>query len=157
MAIIHTIKTEQPGGWFSIQIISLEELVYCPPILTNINSNSIVIVNASEILDVLPVGETIKIDEPVKITKSGAIYTIKGEFEFAKQSSSLDTFLNKYQGKKVVMIGTKHDGQRKLYGSKRFPLEFIYEQTNGKKYEDGNQTIVSVEGKTPQKPVFMNG
>lgn len=156
MVIIHTSKTEQPGGWFSIQIVTLSELSVCPPILTNGNAYKVEITAASEVMDVLPVGETIRIDEPPRPTKSGMLYNIKADFELAKQSSDLDDFLNKHHLKKVVVIATKHDGQKKMYGSKISPLTLFYEHINGKKLEDGSKISVSVEGKTTQKPVFMN-
>lgn len=157
MAIIHTSNTEQPGGWFSIQVITLPELAVCPPILTNSNTNLIEIIGADEVIDVLPVGETIRIAEPARNNKSGTLYDINAEFEFAKQSAALDNFLEKHYLKKVVVIGTKHDGQQKIYGSKISPLTFYYHHVNGNRLEDGSKISVSVRGLTTQKPVFISG
>lgn len=156
MTIIHTSNTEQPGGWFSVQVITLPELTSCPAILTNSNASSIEVTGANETIDVLPVGETIRIGESSKWTHAGLIHNIKVDFEFAKQSSALDVFLSRLQFKKVVIIGTKHDGQKKIYGSKISPLTFSYNHVNGRKLEDGSKISITIEGATTQKPVYIN-
>ena len=156
MNTVNTDNLEQIGGFFNAQIIAIEELTNCPAILTNNNAKSIVITPTVTNLDVLPVAENIKITEKSSKTKSGTLYTINGEFEIPVQSSELDTYFNEHLYKKVVLIGIKHYGQQKMYGSKKFPLDFSYQFINGQKVEDGSKIIVKVSGKIPQKPVFIN-
>ena len=156
MTEINTTLEEQIGGWFNVSVATLDELVVCPDILTNANARSIVITPKNDGLEILPVGENIQISEPVSKTKAGLVYTIKGEFDISYQSQAIDTYLNNLLLKKVVLIGIKHSGQQKLYGSKKFPLLFSYQHINGKKAEDGNKTRITVQGKIPQKPVFIN-
>jgi hypothetical protein len=156
MKDINISLEEQTGGWFNVAIATLDELVECPAFLTNNNASSVVFAPATSGLDILPVGENIKITEPTQKTKSGTVYNIKGEFEIAYQSKEIDTYLKNYLHKKVVLIGIKHSGQQKLYGSKKFPLAFSYQFINGKNYEDGSKVRVIVTGKIPQKPVFIN-
>ena len=155
MSYLDVSKDEQSGGWFNVSVIPVEELSFCPEILTNNNANKIII-NDTEGMDILPVGESIKISEVYKKTKSGAMYSINGEFEFDYQSKEIDTYLNRYLSKKVILIGVKHFGSSKIYGSKRFPLDFSYQLINGQKYEEGTRIKIIVSGKSPQKPVFIN-
>ncbi len=156
MSDVTTSNLEQTGGFFNAQIVSIDELTNCPAILTNDNAKSIIITPGSNNLDILPVAENIKITEKSSKTKSGTLYTINGEFEIPVQSSAIDTYFNEHLYKKVVLIGIKHYGQQKIYGSKKFPLDFSYQFVNGQKLEDGSKIIVKVTGKIPQKPVFIN-
>lgn len=148
--------SEQPGGWFNVGIAHLDEISNCPDYLTHDNAANVVVTLSPEAVDFKAIGESIKIDErPIK-TSSGTIYTIKGEFEVAFQSKEIDTYFNKCLHKKVVLFGVKHYGAQKMYGSKKYPLEFTYEFINGTKYEDGATVRVTVSGKIPQKPVYIN-
>lgn len=151
----HISLQEQTGGWFNVSIATLEELVFCPDILTNDNASSIVINPGPTTVNIYPVGESIIISETPQKTSSGLIYNINSQFDIPIQSKDLDTYFNDCIQKKVVLIGIKHDGQQKLYGSKRFPLTFSYKFINGKKYEDSGSIRVTVSGKVPQKPVFI--
>ena len=156
MSELNTSLEEQTGGWFNISIATLDELTSCPDLLTNANANSVVFTPIPSGLDILPVGENIKIGETIQKTKAGPVYNIKGEIEIAYQSEEIDTYLNNLLQKKVIFIGIKHSGQQKLYGSKLFPLSFSYQFINGKKYEDGSKVKITIAGKIPQKPVFIN-
>ena len=156
MADIITSLDEQPGGWFNFQIYEVDDITTCPDLLTNANASTVLIDPPSDHIDILPVRETIKIQETSKKTKAGVVYTIKGEFTSQIQTKELDSYLNKRIHKKVVLIGIKHFGQQKIYGSKKFPLALEYQFVNGTKYEDGSAIKVLVSGKIPQKPVFIN-
>jgi len=156
MSDLNVSVVEQTGGWFKVAIVPLYEVLVCPDILTNDNASSVVFAESDSELDILPVGENIKITEVSSKTKSGILYTIKGEFEIAYQSAAIDTFFHNLLQTKVLLIGVKHGGQKKIYGSKKFPLQFSYQFINGQKYEDGSKVKVFVSGKTPQKPVFIN-
>lgn len=147
---------EQTGGWFNVAIFTLDEITNWPNFLTNQNASSIIVTPNNNGLDILPIRENISISEDPAKTTAGTIYTIKADFEFPYQSAAIDTYLNEFINKKVVLIGVKHSGQQKLYGSKKFPLQFEYQHINGTLYEDGNKTRVTVTGKIPQKPVFIN-
>jgi len=156
MADIITSLDEQPGGWFNFQIYEIDDVTSCPDLLTNVNASSVVIDPPTDHIDILPVRETIKIQETSKKTKAGVVYTIKGEFTCQIQTEELDTYLNKRIHKKVILVGVKHFGQQKIYGSKKCPLALEYQLVNGTKYEDGSAIKVLVSGKIPQKPVFIN-
>lgn len=156
MSNVNKVLEEQTGGWFNATIATIDELVVCPDVLTNANANTVVLELEPTELNILPVGENITITETPSRTTSGMLYTINGQVEFALQSTDVDTFLAKYLHKKVVLIGVKHFGQQKMYGSKKFPLNFTYQNINGKNLEDGTSVRITVSGKTPQKPVFIN-
>lgn len=147
---------EQVGGWYNVQIIPVNEIIYCPHILTNANSNELVISDTDTGLDVMPVTENIKISETSKRTKSGTIHTVVAVFELRVQLVEIDTYFNNFINNKVLLIGTKHYSQEKLYGSKLFPLDFSYQFVNGKKLEDGSLIRIKITGKIAQKPVFIN-
>ena len=155
MSEISIARQEQTGGWFNVGIFLTEEITSTPTYLTNKNASLVTFEPAEEGLDILPVGENISITEPSRKTKSGTIFSIRAQFDIENQSKSLDEYLNQFRHKDVVFIGIKHSGQQKLYGSKKFPLEFDYEFINGKKYEDGSRIRITVAGKIPQKPVFI--
>mgnify|MGYP003115507548 CR=1 FL=1 len=155
MTTLDTINKEQPGGWLNLHVMGLDEIIYCPAHLTNDNAHLVEIVGSNDLLDVLPVGESITVTETPQNTTSGVIYNIQASVEYGQQSKALDSFLEKYLGKKVVVIGVKPSGLQKMYGSKRFPLEFSYQYSNGKKFEDGSYTRVDISAKTAQKPVVL--
>ncbi|MFV9552071.1 hypothetical protein [Algibacter sp. PT7-4] len=156
MSNTNTNLEEQTGGWFSVNIISVDDLEYCPSFLTNTNAFSIKISLTDDDLNILPVGEKINITAPPQKSTSGILYNIKADIEFKNQSKKIDTYLNKYLNQKVVLIGVKHFGQQVIYGSKQYPLDFYYQNINGKNYEDGSSIKVVISGKIPQKPVFIN-
>jgi len=156
MSDINTSLCEQQGGWFCFQVLEVADLSNCPDFLTNENATSIEIEIPEDHIDLFPVRESIKIKETSKKTKAGVVYTIRGEFDIALQTKEIDSYLNKRLQKKVVLIGIKHFGQQKIYGSKKCPLAFEYQFVNGQKYEDGSVIKVLVSGEIPQKPVFIN-
>ncbi len=155
MSYINDSELEHNGGWFVAQIILVDEVTHCPTILTNDNASQIVIQPKYNNLDILPVRETIKINATPRSNGSGTSYSIKAEFEIATQSKEIDTFFNDCIHKKVLLLGQKHYGQQILYGSPSCPLEFSYKAINGAKYEEGSIFKINVEGKIPQKPVFL--
>ncbi|NKI28249.1 hypothetical protein HCG49_16975 [Arenibacter sp. 6A1] len=156
MTTLDTINKEQPGGWLHLHIVTLEELAKCPAHITNENAHLVNIAPSQDVLDVLPVGESISINETPSETTSGTMYNIKAAVEFGVQSKALDSFLDKYNRQKVVIIGIKPSGLQKMYGSKKFPLTFSYQYSNGKNFEDGSYTRIEIAGKIPQKPVIMS-
>jgi len=155
MSGINTTLNEQTGGWHNVSILSVDE-IECPDLITNSNANNIVITPIANSLDILPVGENIKINETPRLNKIGTLYIINAEFEMAYQSAEVDDYFNSFLHKEVVLIALKHSGQKKLYGSKKFPLTFNYKNIHGDKYENGNRIRITITGKTPQKPVFMS-
>ncbi|MBS9773820.1 MAG: hypothetical protein KGV59_01505 [Tenacibaculum sp.] len=152
---VEIFKPEQEGGWFVAQIIMVDEFAYCPAVLTNDNSDKIIITPKNTGLDILPVAETIKINATPRTGKSGTSYNIKAEFEVATQSKEIDSYFNDCIHKKVAILGIKHYGDQILYGSPTCPLEFSYRAINGVKYEDGCLFKIKVEGTIPQKPVYL--
>lgn len=156
MTTINPSDIEQTGGWFNAQIIPIDEIVSSPEVLTNNNASSIIIQPSADGLDVVPISENITISESTRTNKDGTYYDIRLQIEFPIQLKEIDTYFNNYLHKGVALIGIKSSGQQKMYGSKRFPLEFSYEHINGKKLQDGALIRVTVSGKTPQKPVYIN-
>lgn len=147
---------EETGGWFNVSIAHLDEISNCPEYVTHDNAAQVVVTPSENRVDFLHVGESIKITEKTLKTSSGTLHTINGEFEVAFQSKEIDTYFYECLYKKVILFGLKHDGQQKMYGSKKFPLNFNFEFINGTKYEDGATVRVTISGKIPQKPVFVN-
>jgi len=150
------VQDEQPGGWHNIIIALPEEISFSPVILTNKNSNTVVYNSSSSDIDIYPVAENIKISEKSSRNKSGTLYNIKIDVQIDNQSTFIDDHFLKYHLKKVVVFGIKHFSQQKIYGSKKFPLLLSYKFVNGDKFEKGSKTMVTISGKIPQKPVFIN-
>ena len=156
MTTQNTANFEQTGGWFNVQIVTPEEIISSPKVLTNTNASSIIIEPSDDTLDILPIAENITITETPRTNKHGTYYDIRAQFELNVQTKDIDSYFNNYIHKHVILIGIKHYGQQKMYGSKLFPLEFTYTHLNGKKLQDGSLIRVSVFGKIPQKPVYIN-
>lgn len=156
MTDINLTLEDNIGGWFNISVISLEEITECPEFLTNSNGNEFQYSPVASSLDILPVGENIKIVETIKKTKSGEMHNIKGEFEMVHESKIIDTYLKNYLYKKVVLIGVKKSGLKKLYGSKKFPLVFSYQYLHAKKNEESTKIKVTIMGQIPQNPIFLS-
>lgn len=155
MSTINLAVLEQSGGWQSIQVALLDEIINMPDIVTNANAAQIEIVGAEDTIDILPIPESILINHSKSQSKKGVEHSIKIQFDFAAQSSALDDFLYKYEAKKVIAIGVKPTSTEKLFGSKISPLLFDYDLIDGKNKEDGSITRVIISGKTLQKPVFI--
>lgn len=146
---------EQIGGFKLVRLITLDEIVFCPGVLTNQNASTFLSSPTLETIDALFVGERINIRSTQRRNKSGLLHSISAEFELEKQSSDLDDYLNKHANKPLVMIGEKQYGQQILYGSENAPLKLLYKNAHGKKPEDGSIVRVKISGKISQKPVFI--
>lgn len=147
--------SEQIGGFKLIRLITLDEIVFCPGVLTNQNAANFLSSPTLETIDALFIGESINIKSNQRKNKSGILHSISAQFDLLKQSSDLDDYLNNHANKPLVMIGEKQYGQQILYGSKNAPLKLLYENIHGKKPEDGSIVRVKISGKIPQKPVFI--
>lgn len=146
---------EPTGGWLNVQIASIEEITYCPQLLTNENASSIVITGEHETIDVLPIPERFTVSVNPRKSKNGTTYNINISFDFPLQSSLIDDYFNKYKNKFVVALCTDTNGKVKIFGSKNHPLEFSYQEIQGKKLEDTSMTRITVEGTIGQKPVYL--
>jgi len=157
MSLINVSSKEKPGSFKFIQIITTDEIIACPEILTNSNANQFKSSPSLDTIDVVFIDDNLKISEKQLRTKSGILYNISAQIDIADQSSKLDDFLQKRVFKKIIIISEKTYNQKKIYGSKNSPLKMIYEQINGKKPEDGSITRLKITGKIAQKPVFIQG
>lgn len=155
MVKLNISDQEQTGGWRSLQIAPIEEILVCPDIVTNQNANLVSLYAGPATIDILPVSESINISISNKRDKAGFQYTIKIVMDFFYQSIALDNFLNDYLNKKVVVLGVTSYGAEKLFGSKLHPLTFNYELIDGKNFEDPATTQVTISAVIPQKPVII--
>jgi len=155
MPVLNIIDNEQIGSYKSITFIPIDEIVNCPSFLTNKNANEFTYTPGNDSLQANFLYDSIDIDEKPSRTKSGIIYKISAQFDFSIQHSKIDDYLNSKLPINCVMVGLKHFGQQKLYGSLLNPLKMIYEFRNGKTNEDGSTVRVKIDGKISQKPVFI--
>ena len=155
MVTLNTSDQEQTGGWRSLQIAPIEEILVCPDILTNQNANLVSLNAGPTTIDILPVSESINISVLRKRDKAGFQYTIKIVLDFFYQSIALDNFLNDYLNKKVVVIGVTSYGSEKMFGSKLHPLTFNYDLIDRRNIEDPATTQVTISAVISQKPVII--
>lgn len=155
MSVKNLTFQEQTGGWKSIQIATLEEIQNCPEILTNANAHKIEVFGTADTIDITPIPETFVVNAPPKKTAAGLLFRIKIFFEFPYQSHLIDDYFFKHINKKCIVFGETSFGAVKVFGSKRHPLHFIYEQVNGKKLDDKPLTRVTISATISQKPVFI--
>jgi hypothetical protein len=155
MEDVNVSKIENVGGWFNIEIATVGEVVSSPIILTNTNSNQVNFESNGDDLDILPIGDTIVVNESKVDGSNGVEYRIDIRFEINKQSALLDDYFEKFLYKDVVVIGIKRNGDKKMYGSKKYPLMFNYDNANGNRFEDSNQIGIRITGTLPQKPVYV--
>lgn len=156
MGILNITDKENVGGWKSIHIATLNEIVSTPDLLTNNNASQISINQLPSSLEIYPVAESIKITETPKLSASGISYSLKINIDFYYTSSEIDDYLNAYLHKKVIVIGKKNSGTEKIYGSKNHPLKFSYTLLEGQSFEDGAKIKVTISATTIQKPVFIS-
>ena len=156
MATENTNNLETTGGWLNIQFATLSELKVCPQIVTNENASLVQIQGTSDTLDVLPIPERFSVNVTPSKSKIGTTYNISISFDFPHQSASIDNYLNAYKNKRGVVIGTTTNYKLKMFGSKNYPLDFSYQEINGKKLEDAAITRITIKGNIPQKPVYIS-
>lgn len=156
MGIFNVGSKEAFGGFESIELIKTSEVLNCPDILTNQNSNNFTYISNEESkVDILPVGETIIISaKPVK-NRSGILFTISGGFEVNYPSKSIEDLFATYLEEYVVAKANLLNGTSMIYGSLLFPLEVTYVLQHSKKIENPSKIRVSINSKIPQKPVIV--
>lgn len=147
--------SETIGGWQSLQIANLDEVTFCPAILTNKNAHKISITGRSDTMDFLPSIETGAVSVRTVRTSSGYAYRIKITIEINYASPEIDDYFNFYQNKKVVVLGIDNMNRFKFYGSKTSPLFFNFSVNVAKNQEQSSKTIINIEGETTQKPVYI--
>lgn len=155
MAEINVDIDEQIGGFRSLRIIAVDEIVNCPDVLTNDNAIYFTSTPALDTIDATMVSESIALTSKPTRNRSGILHRINASFDMASQSSLLDDYLNDRTANGVVLVAEKHYGQQILYGSKNYPLKLLYENIHGKKQEEGTTVRVRISAKIPQKPVFV--
>jgi hypothetical protein len=156
MVTENTNNLEQTGGWLNLQFATLDEVKYCPQILSNENANLVEIEGTPDTIDVLPIPERFSVNVTPRKSKIGTTYSITISLDFPHQSASIDNYLNAYKNKRGVVIGTTTNQKLKMFGSKNFPLDFSYQEINGKKLEDSAITRITISGNIPQKPVYIS-
>jgi hypothetical protein len=155
MPLYNITDQDQTGGWKSLSIAPINDVLSCPDIITNANANTISLNSGPETIDIIPVTESIKIQSTPRRSKNGFLYNIKITTDFYYQSKVLDDFLHEYVNKKVVAFGITTYGTEKFYGSVLHPLTFDYEFIDGKNIEQAATCRVSLTGNIPQKPVII--
>jgi hypothetical protein len=147
---------EQTGGWLNVQFAILSEIKVCPTILTNENASLVLIEGVADTFNFLPIPESFTINVTPRSGKNGTTYSISISLDFPFQSSTIDSYLKKFINKKGVVIATDTNQTIKMFGSKTHPLDFSYQEINGKKLEDSSITRINIDGNIPQKPVYIS-
>lgn len=155
MKIVSLMQREQIGGFHSIEVITLEDINFCPHILTNENASTFQYTKGyNDAVEIMPVGETLAVGSSTTKTTSGRLFNITATFEVLYLDAPIDTIFNNFQHKKVVVKANKYDGTSIIYGSVRYPLTFYYDLTNSKKAESPSKFEAKITGKISQKPVI---
>lgn len=155
MSDFNTSEVENFGGWSGIEIYATDQVQNCPDYLTNSNSNLVVFEATNDIVDFYPVGDEISIRENQRKNKIGNSYAINVDVQINNQSAEIEDYLNTYMNKKVLVVGIKMDGKRRLFGSVKFPLEFNYILQNSNEPENPHITSIVINGDIPQRPVYL--
>ncbi|PQB08012.1 hypothetical protein BST83_13260 [Polaribacter filamentus] len=155
MVIISQTKKEEYGGFQSLEIIRVKDILNCPVVLTNQNTSDFTY-NTNQTNDAIitPVGETINLIGTPKKTAGGILYTIKGGFEVMYLDVAVDNLLQDYQEENIIIKAYTNNKSFLIYGSLEFPLTFNYSIQHAKKIETTSKYICSIIGETPQKPVL---
>ena len=146
---------EELGGFHSFEIIPITDILTSPMVLTNSNASKFTYIkNALNNTIIEPVGETLMVSCKPKRTAHGFLYPITSTLEIKNPSGEIDTLLHKIINEGVVLKANTYGDSSILFGSKIFPLELNFKHVYSKKQENIHKTIVSIKGKTPQKPVY---
>jgi hypothetical protein len=156
MIRISNTKKEQLGGFRSLEIIKLTDVLNCPHILTNENANQFTYKQFFESdISILPVNETINmVAKPVR-TASGIKYKATAGFEVKYLDAAVDSIFNEYHLQHVIVKGNTFNNNAIIYGSLHFPLKFYYEVLHSKQLENPSKFIISCSAEIPQKPVIL--
>ncbi len=155
MKIVSLTQREDIGGFHSLEVITIDDIYYCPHTLTNENASTFTYNKGySDAVEIMPVGETLLVSSDTSKTSSGRLVTITANFEVLFLDPEVDTIFNKFQHKKVIIKANKYNGTSILYGSQRYPLTFFYDIINSKKTESPSKYECKITGKISQKPVI---
>lgn len=156
MIRISNIKKEQVGGFKSLEIIKLTDVLNCPHILTNANAHQFTYKQFFESdIEILPVNETINmVAKPIR-TASGIKYRADAGFEVKYLDASVDTVFNEYHLQNVIVKGNTFNNNSIIYGSLLFPLKFYYEILHSKQLENPSKFLISCKAEISQKPVIL--
>lgn len=153
---IKNVKKEQLGGFKTLEIIKLSDIIFCPYILTNKNSDKFTYKKYFESdVSVLPVGETIYMSSKSKKKNSGILYKLEAGFDVNFLSEDLDTIFNEYHLTDVIVKATTYNNNAIIYGSVLFPLKFYYQVLHSKKIENPTKYKVMCKAEISQKPVIV--
>jgi hypothetical protein len=155
MIIISHFKREQLGGFQSLEIIRTKDVLNCPDILTNSNTDEFTYISNTDTDAIItPVYETINVDANPRKTDAGILFNVKSEFEVNYLDINTDALLEQYQEENVLIKATTNNNKSIIYGSLQFPLQFSYSIVHSNKLENHSKFICKIFGNTPQKPVI---
>ena len=148
---------EQIGGFNNVSIFTMAEVSGWPLKITDHNSNAINFTPVDTDVTGTILEDSIKVTEKQNKKEPGMLFDVDIEFEFTSQTPAMDQLLDKYRASPggVVAVVCKYWPQKRLYGSKTFPLFLEYSNGNGRKPEDGSATIVKLSGKSKQRSVHI--
>ncbi|WP_064967989.1 hypothetical protein [Tenacibaculum ovolyticum] len=156
MSVFTLLNKEIFGGFYSIEIIPISSILNCPLILTNSNSSDFTYIkNTANIVEILPVFETIHIKSKPKKTPAGFEYLINAGYDVTYPNKAIDNVFNELMNEKAIVKVNQHNGDAIIFGSKTSPLEITYSFQGSKKVETTHKFKVKISGKTLQKPVFL--
>lgn len=155
LKIVHNNK-EQVGGFRSLEIILLKDVIFCPPILTNANAAEFLYYQFFETdVSIQPVNETIYMIAKPRESASGTLYRMDAGFEVNYLDKAVEDVFEEYHNQKVIVKGNTFNDQSIIYGSVEFPLKFYYESDHSKKFENPTKYTVSCKADISQKPVIV--
>ena len=148
---------EQIGGFNNVSIFTMAECANWPVKLTDHNSDMVTFTPIDTDVMGTILEDSIKVNEKQDRKDPGMLYDVDIEFEFTSQTPAMDQLLDAYRSAPggVVAVVCKYWPQKRLYGSKAYPLFLDYENGNGRKPEDGTATIVKLSGKSAQRSVHI--
>jgi hypothetical protein len=154
MSVFKLLK-EQLGGFYSLEIIKVTDVLSGPKFLTNENIHLLSYkTNINSDVKIMPVGESILVKSTPTIKKGSEYHTVNSSFEILFPDDKIDTLLYSTTKSDVILKANFHDGTSIFYGSVVSPLELSYRHDLSKVLESPHKTIVTIKGKTTQKPVF---
>ena len=140
-------------GGVSIQIISIKNVALFPIGFGPVEN--IDLIEGKEWIDIAVKYASVK--EKNVNGAGGPIFDVNIEAELNQDSEEYNDFLEINSGAKFLVICKNKKGERKVYGTKEYPIKMEWNHNSGKKVENPNKNVLKFRGKTPRKSRFYMG
>ena len=155
MLKINQTQKEELGGFKSLEIILLKDVLNCPYILTNANALELTYRQFfEEDISILPVEESIYMRSRPKRKASGILYSLDAGFQVKYIEPNLEESLANYHLKQVIVKGFTNSNKVVIYGSAQNPLLFYYEPEHSTSIETTSKIRINCKAEISQKPVI---